>query len=502
MRHANRIGGLVSRVRSSTRSRWICELAPGVLVLLATAAAAIGLALAAGLPEQESAKARALQTAVRDAQALGALREARQAAAPDHRHAFDDAVDVLLGELEASVAELDDPEASRDAREILPATLATDRLTARLVALALADGRAVAAGDRRATLGWLAPLLAVLGASAIVAFALSVRAQRDRARIDRAVPCGRGGEGLATRVERLTGRVEHARSQQVRLVGERLELARVLAECEMQERQLEREVLENRERIERLEVAQMRDELTGALNFRYFLMRLNQALDDFIASERPFCLVALDLDDFKGINDGFGHHVGDAALKEFASLLHRSVRDNDIVFRKSGDEFYVLLPDATPEQGEALGARLVELVNGHQVVYDGADERYAVRLGTSAGILHCGQVDPHLLGSLRREQLLSETYGFADAALFKAKFSGKGCARIYTTGLTVAGVNPREHPPDFDALQRALRSRYPLLPKPRQDAFNAHISACLTLLSPDDQKIHALPVVDCTEGVQ
>ncbi len=407
----------------------------------------------------------ALDSARSEAEALAALVEAERGTA-SHRHSIDNAVRALSEEIRSNLVHISTAEPRTDDHT------------------------------------FLAMLLAGIGAAALVTLrrALSTAATLDR--IDRALRPGVAGEDLVTRVERLAGRVDYARSQHVQLVGERIELARALSEYEIQERRLATEVRQNRECIERLEVAQMRDELTGALNFRYFLLRLNQALDDFLERGHGFCLVALDLDDFKGINDGYGHHVGDAALKEMAALLQRSVRDDDIVFRKSGDEFYVLMPYASAAQGEALGTRLLELINGHEVAYDGADEHYAVRLGTSIGILHCGQVDEHLLRSLKREQLLSETYGFADAALFKAKFSGKGCARIYTTGLTVAGVNPLEHPPDFDSLQRALRSRYPLLPRAHQDAFNRNISACLELLNPRLSNNATVPVVDCTEPVQ
>jgi hypothetical protein len=165
-------------------------------------------------------------------------------------------------------------------------------------------------------------------------------------------------------------------------------------------------------------------------------------------------------------------------------VLRRSVRQQDVVFRKSGDEFYVLMPGAAAPDGEALAGRLLETVNGHEVAYEGAGERYSVALATSIGVLHCGQVDSHLLGALRRDQLLSETYGFADAALFKAKYAGKGCARIYTTGLTVRGVNPDEYPPDLDPLNRETRARYPHLGAVQKATFNGHLAACRTLLDP------------------
>jgi diguanylate cyclase (GGDEF)-like protein len=433
--------------------------------------------------ERERVGRRVLDEAARCA----ALNRARSAAGARGARPLDAAYAAALERLRTAVAEAGDGESVSMVSRLAGSEATDERL---LAALELAAARSVAEAAAAeahevtaAALHRTAWPLATALLAAVWGLGAAARLRAEARRLDRALPRGRAGEGLVARADRLAGKAAGALRQQIALVGERVELARLLHESAVAEEALRREVRENRARIERLEVSQMNDELTGVLNFKYFLLRLGEALEEFAAAGRPFCLLALDLDDFKGINDGYGHHVGDAALVEFAAVLRGAVRHDDVVFRKSGDEFYVLMPGAAPSDGEALAARLLETVEAAEVVYEGAGERYRVGLATSIGVLHCGQVDAHLLASLSRDQLLSETYGFADAALFKAKYAGKGCARIYTTGLTVHGVNPAEYPPDLDPLHRETRSKYPRLAAADRDEFNAHLAACRRLLS-------------------
>lgn len=66
----------------------------------------------------------------------------------------------------------------------------------------------------------------------------------------------------------------------------------------------------------------------------------------------------VDVDDFKNINDQYGHRAGDAALKSLALILRKTVRDKDSVFRWGGDEFVVILPDASTENAGVVAERI------------------------------------------------------------------------------------------------------------------------------------------------
>jgi diguanylate cyclase (GGDEF)-like protein len=109
---------------------------------------------------------------------------------------------------------------------------------------------------------------------------------------------------------------------------------------------------------EKLRAQALQDPLTGLLNRRGFSDAARQHLAACKRSQIPFLLCALDLNDFKAINDTFGHDAGDAALIEMAALLKRTFRDADIICRAGGDEFVVLVTATTASEGSTMQARL------------------------------------------------------------------------------------------------------------------------------------------------
>jgi diguanylate cyclase (GGDEF)-like protein len=114
-----------------------------------------------------------------------------------------------------------------------------------------------------------------------------------------------------------------------------------------------------RSESERAFVLAVTDQLTGLYNRRYLMEQLNRVHAAAARQQRPYALVALDLDGFKLINDMFGHVAGDAALIDFANDLRRAIRAGDIAVRMGGDEFLVLLPDGTADHAAALAERLL-----------------------------------------------------------------------------------------------------------------------------------------------
>jgi diguanylate cyclase (GGDEF)-like protein len=102
------------------------------------------------------------------------------------------------------------------------------------------------------------------------------------------------------------------------------------------------------------------DELTGLHNRRSFNDFFDLALSAAGRHDHPLSLINIDLDNFKSVNDTFGHHVGDQLLKEFAAIMRNLVRTEDFAVRWGGDEFIILLPHATGEAAYALAERLRE----------------------------------------------------------------------------------------------------------------------------------------------
>jgi len=125
--------------------------------------------------------------------------------------------------------------------------------------------------------------------------------------------------------------------------------------------------------IQAVELATM-DELTGILNRRGFNMSAEKSLNICKRGALPVALVFLDLNEFKPINDKFGHAEGDRALQQFASVLDDVGRDSDIVARMGGDEFVILLVDADKKAVDQVMKRFsqqIERCNEQQALgYD------------------------------------------------------------------------------------------------------------------------------------
>ena len=100
------------------------------------------------------------------------------------------------------------------------------------------------------------------------------------------------------------------------------------------------------------------DELTGAYNRRYCVLRLGQEIARATRYRHPLCLVLIDVDDFKHINDRYGHDRGDAALREVCRIIASQSRVESAVCRYGGDEFAVLLPEASWEGARVYAERI------------------------------------------------------------------------------------------------------------------------------------------------
>lgn len=159
-------------------------------------------------------------------------------------------------------------------------------------------------------------------------------------------------------------------------------------------------------RAETAEALADHDVLTRALNRRGFMSVLSRSMAYCRRHEVEAALLYLDMDGFKGVNDGLGHAAGDAALMAVADLLLANVRESDAVGRLGGDEFALLLMNAGADKGRAKAQRLAAALETEGFVWEGA----TVALGGSFGVrAYAGQTDP--------EVWLSE----ADAAMWLRK---------------------------------------------------------------------------------
>jgi diguanylate cyclase (GGDEF)-like protein len=133
-----------------------------------------------------------------------------------------------------------------------------------------------------------------------------------------------------------------------------------------------------------LEDLSVQDGLTGLFNYREFHRRLTEEVERSRRYGRPFSLLILDIDDFKAVNDTYGHLAGDEALRELAALIRRAVRPVDEVARYGGEEFAILLPETPGPGAFAMAERIRDVVAAHPIpIAAGRTVVLTVSIGTA-----------------------------------------------------------------------------------------------------------------------
>ncbi|MDD5330469.1 MAG: bifunctional diguanylate cyclase/phosphodiesterase [Sulfuricella sp.] len=160
-----------------------------------------------------------------------------------------------------------------------------------------------------------------------------------------------------------------------------------------------------------------RDPLTDLYNQRMFWELLGYEVGRSKRHKQQFAVMVLDMDNFKAVNDRYGHHFGDAFLQAFAALLHKAVRDGDLLARYGGDEFCIILPDAGDTQAHMVAQRIAEALGSFSM--DTPDGN-RLKPTTSIGIA----ISPNH-GDNPKDLFL-----VADNMMYKAKKSGKNTIAI------------------------------------------------------------------------
>lgn len=166
--------------------------------------------------------------------------------------------------------------------------------------------------------------------------------------------------------------------------------------------------------FDRVRLLSITDPLTGLFNRRYLEQRLAEEVRRGRRYGHAACVLCVDIDRLKAINDGFGHKAGDHALITVCQTLLKNVRATDAVARTGGDEFAVLLPETSLPEASALSQRIVAEVARLSATSTG-------KLAISIGIAELDGA-----ANLEPENMLAA----ADAALYRAKAAGGGHAAI------------------------------------------------------------------------
>lgn len=178
-----------------------------------------------------------------------------------------------------------------------------------------------------------------------------------------------------------------------------------------------RDITERRELEQRLQKQASEDDLTGLLNRHTFEAALERTLLD--GHQCHHCLMYLDLDRFKVVNDTSGHSAGDELLKQLSELLRNTVGERGILGRLGGDEFGLILQSCSLDGGQQMARELLEAVGDFRFYW----EEKIFTLGMSIGLV---SIDDHRAEASR---LLS----MADAACYRAKEEGRNRYYVYSS---------------------------------------------------------------------
>jgi len=152
--------------------------------------------------------------------------------------------------------------------------------------------------------------------------------------------------------------------------------------------------------------------LTGLPNARYMALRFDEEASRARRNARPFQVVMLDLDDFKIVNDTFGHKVGDKMLREMGRIIQAQLREYDFLARYAGDEFVAIVQELVGNQVDELRQRIETAVSEFSLhVRNGAKARVGISIGTATYGADGETLDQLLVA--------------ADQAMYRAKSSHK-----------------------------------------------------------------------------
>lgn len=169
---------------------------------------------------------------------------------------------------------------------------------------------------------------------------------------------------------------------------------------------------------EKLRLLAATDELTGLWNRRCFMGRAEAEIAEAMRLRQPLCLVLMDADHFKRINDTYGHAAGDAALKYLADTLTSRLRSSDTVGRIGGEEFAILLPNTGQETARTVLEKIRAVIEHGRFTHGGKELAFTVSIGIAA--MQGARVS------------VDEFFSVADTACYEAKALGRNRTVVQT----------------------------------------------------------------------
>ena len=229
------------------------------------------------------------------------------------------------------------------------------------------------------------------------------------------------------------------------------------------------------------------DPLTGLYNRRYFNGFLEKEIERSKRHDHEFCMLMLDLDNFKGINDSYGHLCGDDVLREVAQVLKKKIRRGDMVTRLGGDEFCLVLPETSITGAHHVAEEIKSAIEAYQF-----SDIHDFHITTSIGII---SYPSHTTS-------FSELLSFVDLALYQAKADGRNTVRDYDSSISTIKNTKRLFGLTQD-LSRAIKEKriiayfQPIVTTAEQSVYA--YEALARLVSDDGEIISANGFIDAAE---
>ena len=168
--------------------------------------------------------------------------------------------------------------------------------------------------------------------------------------------------------------------------------------------------------LERTRTESLTDGLTGIYNRKAFDSHISGLVEKNTVSKAPFSLLMLDIDDFKKVNDSYGHHTGDRVILAIISKCRQSIRGEDFFARYGGEEFVIILPGASLKNALKRAQHICKAIAMTRYYLDDVAGRPTLSVTISIGV-----------SSLQKADTIASVTQRADKALYAAKQNGKNC---------------------------------------------------------------------------